>query len=529
MRKYRTTIIAVVLLVVVIAAFVIALNVKDKGGDGNEPGTATTAPSSDRKSVALFDFRETDVIGFSSFFNENYEVSILKEADEENDATWKCDSHSDLVVENDSVNAIVNSVSKLKGIAIENVEDTTEYGFWENKSKVYFTTELKDGKTETMYIGDIDAATGNYYFVMVEGKPDTVYKVYKSYAADFMIEKGDLINLKIFSFTTDDTRKEFLVYKENELAFEAESSEVDEQGGAVWKVTEPAVRDGLNSDLNARIDAMRNITLDGLSEEKCEDLSKYGLHKPLIEYRLTVLKDGQRVTHRIAIGDKTADGSCYYCIIDDTGDVYTVSTSSIYRDFNPMAFMDTYIFMENTDEVKELNLTIGDRSYELRFEYDKKIVVDETTGEEKEELLIERFFNGKNAIDDDTYSIVTSDSSFRVPGPDEDLDFGVTSSNPRDCFQHVFLSLYAITYAKFDFDEPAEKGEVIMTAEYLMTDGSVNKIEYAKRDSTTAYVYINGEYADGYCETTSIYGNDYAMADVTASIKALETVMKIVP
>jgi hypothetical protein len=68
-----------------------------------------------------------------------------------------------------------------------------------------------------------------------------------------------------------------------------------------------------------------------------------------------------------------------------------------------------------------------------------------------------------------------------------------------------------------------------MTAEYLMTDGTVNKIEYAMRDSTTAYVYINGEYADGYCETTSIYGNDYAMADVTASINALEAVMKIVP
>lgn len=530
--QYKVTIIAVAVLVLMIGALVVALIIKGDGSnDGGKGDGSTSGNIVGKPSVALFDLDEKEIVKIYTSFNEQY---VLVKSEQEKDdgkkeTVWTCESHSDIIVESDSADVIAESLAGLKGVKLENVEDATDYGFKDGKSDVYVTAETKDGKKHTAYVGNIDTATGAYYFVTVAGVENTVYKVYTSYAADLMVQKEDLINLKIFTFSSGAERKEFLVYKKGELAFEAKATGKDSEGSAEWKVKEPAVRDGENSAINNRIDAMRNITLAGIEEEKCQDLSKYGLDVPLIEYRLVMNENDQKTEYRVAIGDKNPESTCYYCIIDDSGDVYLVSTKYIYRDFEPLSFMDKFVFAEDTDTVKQLDLTVGDDHYELRFEYETVTETDKNTGETTEKLIIDRFFNGKNAPDDDDYQIITSDSSFDVLPPGEDVEWGVNSDNPKDCFQHVFLSLYVISYKEFDYNEPEAPGKTLMTTKYTMTDGTVTEITFKERDSTTAYVYINGEYANGYCSTNSFYGNDYDRAEVAAAIEAMETVMKLVP
>lgn len=529
MKKYRTTIIVLAVLAVVAAVFVTVLLTRNDKGGGMDGETG-----SDSEYVSLFDFAKNDIIGLESSYNEKY---TLVKYDDDGSEAWKCTSDESIDIYASSVSTLTSGIAVLKGYIIKDVGSLDEYGFNDGKSDIYVTIHLSNGNSVTAYVGDHDFKGSNFY-ITVAGRGNTVYKVSKSYAADLMIQKEDLVNMKIFTFDTSDSAEYFLVRQKGEKTLELTAGGKEGDDSVVWKVNYPIERDGESSSINEFISAMRNISLSGIYEEHCGDLSVFGLDVPAIEYYLrTVSADGKTTLHTVRIGDKTPDGGYYYCTIDDTGDVYTVSTSSVYKNISPMSFISTFIYLVDSSYVSRVDIEIGEEKHEMRIEYETVTKKNDKTGEDEEEIIETRFFDGKEAPDNDDYSIVVSDGSFLPPtaeqlaaNRDDNFDNDVLTDNPYDCFNHLLASLYAdIKLAEVVLDEPEEKGELIAAVTYTQTDGKVVKIELFKRDNTTAYIYANGSYAGGYCRTTAIFGDSYQNYDVFASIKALKAVLKTVP
>lgn len=519
MKKYKTTVIALVVLVIAVAALFIAMKLTgDDGGDDGSDDTGTTSSN-----VNLFSFSEDDIIKMETSYDTKF--SLEKDTSGE-DAVWICTSDESINVYSSSVDAIAATLADIAGKVIENVEDYNDYGFTDGKSDVYITVTLSDGSVHTVYVGNSDLS-GSYYYLVVEGRANTVYKAPVYDVQELTVQKQDLINLKTFTFTASEKFEYFMVKAEGEKIFEAVSSSTDGNDAAIWSVVFPAKRNASDSALNERIDSMQSLPLGGIAEENCEEPAAYGLDVPFIEYYLkTEDTEGVETMYLIRLGEKTPDTNYYYCTIDDTNTVYTVSVSYIYRDFDVTSYMDSSIFVEDSDNISSIVFSYGDTKHEMKYKYDTKSVTDESTGETTEELLVERYFDGRYVPDDDTYSIVTSDSSFRIPTAEDNADYFVVTDNPADCFQQIMFSLYILSYDGFIDEEPADAGNAVLTIKYTKTNGEVTEVELLKRDNTTAYIYINGVYGGGYCKTTSIYGDNFDNGDISAAVTALETVMK---
>jgi len=522
MKKYKTTLIALAVLIVAVAALFVAMKIADKDNgdnDGNGDDTQGTTSSN----VSLFDFDKNNVIKLDTSYDVKF--SLERDISGEN-KNWVCTSDETIETHNASVNAIVATLADIKGKVIEDVDDFGDYGFVDGKSDIYIKATLSDGNVYTVYVGNNDLS-GSYYYLVVEGRANTVYKSPVYDVQELTVQKQDLINMKTFTFTAADKFKYFMVKSEGEKIFEAMSTSVDENDDAVWSVKHPAERNASDSVLNKRIDSMQSLPLEGITEEDCKDLARYGLDVPFIEYYLkTESTDGTETMYLIRLGEKTPEARYYYCTIDDSNTVYTVSVDYIYRDFVVSEYIDTSIFVEDSDKLSLIEFSYGDERHTMRYKYSTKIVTDDKTGEKTEETVTERYFDDRYVPDDDSYLVVTSDSSFRVPTAADKADYFIVTDNPADCFQQVLFSLYILSYQEFDETEPAEAGDVVFSVRYTKTDGEITDIQLLKRDNTTAYIYINGVYGGGYCKTTSIHGDNFDNGDIDAAVTALETVMK---
>ena len=530
MKKYRTTLIALLALAVVAAVFVAVMVLQKKKTDGPQGN-----PAEGSNYVALFSFSAKDIIGFESNYKEKYTVVRY---DANGTDSWKCTSDESIELYDSSVTLLAGTIASLKGTVIKDVADYTDYGFTDGKSEIYVKIYTADGE-ETMYIGN-RAPNGYDYYVVVAGTANTVYRVSSSYATELMIQKEDLINLKIFTYGSSDTLEYFLVNMKGEKCLELVSGYSDEEGVTEWSVRYPLERAGANENINSLISRMRNLTMNGIHEVACEDLSVYGLDVPAIEYYLSATDaEGKMTLYLLRVGNRTESGNAYYCTVDDTGDVYTVSTEYVAYEISAVNYMSPFIFLEDSDNLSKVEFELSGEKYEMRYEYETVTETDED-GNETETTVVTRFFNGKEAPDDDDILIVETKGYNYVPFTDEhrklnkddDLNNDVTSANPYEAFNHLLGALYYdLQISSVVIDEPAEEeiGEKIMTVKYTRTDGSTCLIELYKRDNTTAWIYANGQYEGGYCRTSPIFGNSYANYDVAESIIALKAVMALVP
>ena len=531
MKKYRTTLIALLALVVVAAVFITVTVLQRGSEDDPQEGDAEKG-----NYVALFSFAAKDIIGFESQYKETYTVVRY---DSDGAAAWKCTSDENIELYDSSVSLLASTIATLHGTVIRDVEDYTDYGFTDGKSEIYVKIYTADGKEETLYIGN-RTPNGYDYYIVVAGTANTVYRVSSSYATELMIQKEDLINLKIFTYGSSDTMEYFLINMNGEKCLEMTASYPEEENSAEWSIRYPLARAGANENINNLISRMRNLTLNGIHEEACEDLSQYGLDVPAIEYYLSASDaNGNMTLYLIRVGQRTESGNAYYCTVDDTGDVYTVSAENIAREISAVNYMSPFIFLEDSDNLSKVEFELSGEKYEMRYEYETVTETDED-GNETETTIVTRFFNGKEAPDDDDILIVETKGYNYVPFTDEhralnkddDYNNDVTTANPYEAFNHLLGALYYdLQIAAVVIDEPAEEeiGEKIMTVLYTRTDGSTCLIELYKRDNTTAWIYANGLYEGGYCRTTAIFGNDYGNYDVAESIIALKAVMALVP
>ncbi|MCR5694794.1 MAG: DUF4340 domain-containing protein [Clostridia bacterium] len=553
MKRYLVTVIAFAVLLALIGGVVAVLLITNKqspGGDAEE----TPDPGATQY-VKLLDFSYDKVTLIESCANDT--VLTVERSVEEKEGksmtVWKCTSDDTIEAYSSTVTSLVSSIiSSSSGILISNVEKLNEYGFDENgKSSQYVKFRSDEGAEKTVYIGNYDHLR-SYRYVYLDDGSKNVYKLNVTSADRMLFRKQSVIQMKAFTFLSTDVPQRLVVYEKGNKALDLSCVGVDEkatedQGKVVglWRVRYPLERKSEDNNVNNLVSDLKDVPLDSIaaSDVTEADFAKYGLAPAEIEYHLYMTDThGDTVTYVMKIGNRNETDECYYCLIDDGRDgkyeVYTVPTANVYRGINVLDYIDKYLYMEDSDLLKKVEIDIAGEQHTMSYTYETVTETDKQGNEvEKEEVT--RFFDGREAVDDDEYTVVASTNKYNVPTEEElalnrdgDLSNDLMTVNPYEAFNRVLLALYANLIIKdIELTEPSGDalGERVVSVTYTERDGDVFKVELFKRDNTTAWAFINGKYAGGFARTTGIFGEDYLSADYIASLKCLKVLMAMIP
>ncbi len=110
---------------------------------------------------------------------------------DEDDGYWYCAEYPDYDLDYDSVYEIVSTLESVSySEIVEDAEDASEYGLDSVSNTITLTTT--DGTTYTLYIGDENAVSGNYYAMFNDD--ETIYTIASDVPEAFMTALTDLIS-----------------------------------------------------------------------------------------------------------------------------------------------------------------------------------------------------------------------------------------------------------------------------------------------------------------------------------------------
>ncbi|MBP5633193.1 MAG: DUF4340 domain-containing protein [Clostridia bacterium] len=460
MKKYLTTIIALIVIAVLLSGFFIA---KNAGWLDPKP-TATNDPYADVETGPVFAFFTTDENAFSKIneiesVNAGEALVIVKSNGE-----WISSSHESLSVISKNVNGCINSMRSLNGRVAYNGEMTEskllEFGF--KDSTTYIGLKLSDGTQHKIVYGK-DNQSGTSAYAWEEGT-EKVFLVDKYQLNSTLVDAVDLLDARIFSFDDPGQISRINIMKDGSdyLKLQAVIS-TDPDAPRTWKVSHPLERAGKTTTVEALLSSLTSTLLTGIEKMNCEDTSAYGLSPA--KFKVSVTSPQKTVT--MSIGDLTPDRENYYVTIDDSNDVFLVKASNVtFTDTSLLSFMDEYIFMVSYTKLKTVDIEVLGRTYKLTYE---------ATGERENEIFT---INGTNVY-------------FNA-----DRDY-------RGDFKRIGTAMYGLKLTALS-DEPSEKGELLCRIRYEEHDGTVNVVECFDRDGSTMYLYLNGAYQGG-------YGNRYLL------------------
>lgn len=454
MKKYKTTIIALILIAVVIGGYFLSRSLGLLHPE--EEATPTPTPSG----VVVFPFAEetdgTDRIVRIECISAQYDVVLEKKGGE-----WSCPSYETLALVSNRVTGLLNTLRSTRGQKIHEGPVTADvqrdFGFLDGYGSV--TVTMQDG-TEYYALFGKTSTNGSYRYLWLQGT-ETVYMVTDTVWENLMISPMDLISGKLFTFSDSGQINRITVMRGGVEQIRMQATLSSEEGATrTWNVLTPLQREGDATTIESLLSMILSLQAQDVEALGCEDLAQYELDPP--SYSVAVSDPWQTVT--LHLGRKTADGAYYYATVDDSRDVYLLSASSVnFKDEQPLSYMSKYVYMTMYTNLTRIDLELEARTYRLDF-----------TFTEDDETL---YFNGHN-----------------VNQPDNDC---------RRAMKRIDTALYNLSIVALE-DEPAEPGRTLCTVKYSLQDGTEHTVVCTERDVSTMYFYLDGAYVGG-------YGNRYQL------------------
>ncbi len=474
MKKYLTTIIALIVIAVVLTGFFVA-----KKAGWLDPAPSPTEVPDNTVTGPVFAFlREDGAIPKVARIECTYDGSTFSVV--RDGSGWVSDSNPELEIISRNVEFKLSAMGNLNGREGYRGEITesklVEFGLADSKYYVNFTDD--DGTKHRVVFGK-ENQDGYYCYVWEEGR-DTIYMVGRTSRDNSIIRPGDLLTSKIFTFDDNGQINSISISKNGQpfVRMNAKLSTVAEEPRA-WSVTYPLERPGDRTPIETLISNLNALTLYEVVELGAEDLGKYGLSPA--KYKVTVSDPGKSIT--LSLGDTTADRSYYYASVNNTSDVYLVRAAGVdFTDEPELTYIDEYVFMVSYTLLSRVDLELFGDKFELLYD---------ARDEKTEDVLI---FNGVNTYIDD-------DHDYR-----------------GDC-KRIGTAMYGLRLSGLEA-EPAEKGELLCRIRYEQHDGTVTTIECFARDDTTMYFYLNGSYVGG-------YGRQYLLTSDNANYGIAGTVANL--
>ncbi len=460
MKSFKTAIIAVIVLVVVIAGYFVATNLIEQNNETN----ATPVPES--STVTIYEYNSDDVVKIVTEGMESFTLELGE------DEIWKCTSHPHL---NISDSAVYNIVTLLDGVTGELLYDE---GAFKGELKDFglddphlFTIYFKDGKSITYKTGDLNPS-GTSYYVMLDGS-DKIYAVNTTYGIRLRLSQATITESDLITFADTADLRSIQLTRKGSVYYRMEADlSGDSEDDKQWQIIEPIKITGNASNIESFIEALDALSFADTAEPNCTDLTKYGLENPSYEYTFTDSKD----TYVLSVGNSTTDGSYYYCTVNGGNDVLRVYASSLtFLDNTMLSYAYTYAFFENYTTLNSIEIDIRgnvNEKHELVFQF----------GEDNAEMIT---LDGVGAKKVDKNGNTVYDYLYEVKG--------------------ITTYCYALQVDAVDIEMSLPKGDLLCRITYNRQDGTSCVVEAYERDEATAYLYVDGEYMGGYCDTWRIF------------------------
>ena len=470
MKQYKTTIISLIVIAVMIAGFFAVSSMIDK--NDSEP-QATPTETVETESV----------FGFSSINEiQSYECNIVDDINLQRDSSgeWLCTTYKDIDLYAAGINTALNSVKSCKAASVYEGEITDEViKNYEISRTEHIKITLKDGKTYTLRFGMQKPGESMYFAAVME--KEKVYLINSTYKNSATLTLENLLYTQIFNFNDPGKIKTVDVYKKGDL-FMSLTSQFTEDN-RTWTMKYPLERPGDDSYIEELLSAVTSLFTSEYIEGDCQDLAKYGLEKPAYEL---VIADNKG-TQTLSIGNRVPQGGEFYCIFGGEKNVFTISMEAIaFTDDSVLKYMNPNIFnrMYTTLESIKVEITCGDINETFTMGYD--------IWEDGEQL----YFNEKPLPDD--YDTIRA-------------------------FRRMNTAVYSLDLVGLE-PEPEEKGKLLIRITYTMSGtGEVVVVEGYQRDETIMSLYENGVYCGGYDYIRQITGdnNSYGIMGTMENFKTI--------
>jgi len=453
MKTYKSTMIALIVLLVVIAGFFIAwpfIFHKETSPDVVPPTSERMLASS---SVGTNTINNGDVVKIESNYNEHFIVEKVN-------GIWTSTTHPQLKIYDIAVDTLITSFSGLYGSLITEdealVSNLKQYGL---DDCPYVTFYLKSGEKHTLKIGNVTEKTSDYMqykYAIIDGSKK-LYSIQATDAKQLLVTKILLMRLNVFTLNVSKINN-IKRYIKDALEYDLQADYSSD--AKAWNMIAPIKIKG-DSDKIAQItSAVGTLVLEDITEANSAKLDSYGLVNPGMKL---VITDSDKVTQSLEIGNITSNNESYYCTLDGTNDVYTVSAISLqFLQESSVSYTKPNAYMINIKELSTIDITIDDQNYKME-------VVDETNETFK--------FNGKILVGKESV----------------------------DQFRSVLTSLFMLKISQVE-PQNADLGALQLKVVYTLLNGTKVTVEAYKKDEISSYLFVDGKYIGGYANSKQIYG-----------------------
>jgi hypothetical protein len=224
-------------------------------------------------------------------------------------SNWKITAPQPLVADQESVSSLLYNLSPMDGATLieDKITDLKPFGLADPEAKI--TATEKDGKSQTVLIGD-DTPTGDASYAMVSGE-SKIYSVPKNTKTNLDKGLNDLRDKRLMPVDFDKLTSVEINGAKLHLTFASD--------GGKWTVRNPADLRGDTSMMETIIEKLRTSTMDPSAPEadtkKAADL--YASGTPIATLKATDASGSQELTIH-----KAADG--YYAKTTAMGGAYKV-------------------------------------------------------------------------------------------------------------------------------------------------------------------------------------------------------------
>ena len=172
-------------------------------------------------------------------------------------ANWKITSPKPLVADQSSISTILYNLSPMDGATLidDHAADLKQFGLTDPDAKI--TATLKDGKSQTVLVGD-ETPTGDAAYVMVSGE-SKVYSIPKNTKTNLDKSLNDVRDKRLMPVDFDKLTSVEINGGKLHLMFASEDGQ--------WTVRSPANLRGDTSKMEAIIEKLRTATMDPSAPE----------------------------------------------------------------------------------------------------------------------------------------------------------------------------------------------------------------------------------------------------------------------
>jgi hypothetical protein len=266
-------------------------------------------------------------------------------------ANWKITSPKPLVADQSSVSTILYNLAPMDGATLidDHVTDLKQFGLTDPDAKV--TATLKDGKSQTVLIGD-ETPTGDAAYVMVSGE-SKVYSIPKNTKTNLDKSLSDLRDKRLLPVDFDKLRSVDISGGKLHLAFASQDGQ--------WIVRSPANLRGDTSMMETIIEKLRTATMDpsAAEAETKKAASSFGSGTPVANIKATDASGTQELQVRKA-------GDAYYAkttAMDGAFKVPNELGEAVNKDAED--FREKRVFDFGADDPDKVEYHDGSKAYSL--------------------------------------------------------------------------------------------------------------------------------------------------------------------